>query len=233
MIQSQTGINVSVPSRRVNIKDYLIPRGMNTEEWLSKFDEHIIRRSDELAFSLKNSDEDTHLVFTPHYKQHRERYGIYWSIFDEGSLELQQHLEQTEQERRLQEASIDTVQIGNDQYELEHQIQGEHTIGGTWEGLNGRRAKAGGWFSYQMNVQPETALVVTFSHVHSHCSMDIYVDGVLLSTEVFKNWNRKFFNRTFVLPATLIAGRDSVNVKFVPNEKENGIYGILRVATPI
>ncbi|CAH1192748.1 hypothetical protein PAECIP111891_00433 [Paenibacillus allorhizoplanae] len=31
-----------------------------------------------------------------------------------------------------------SIQIGNDQFELEHQVQGERTYGGTWEGLNGR-----------------------------------------------------------------------------------------------
>lgn len=229
MTQSQTGVNVSVPSRRFSIKDYLIPQGMNTEEWLSKFDEHIIRRNDQLAFTLKNTDEDSRLVFTPHYKQHHERYGIYWSIFDEGSLELQQHLEHSEQERRLQEASIDTVQVGNDQYELEHQVQGEHTKGGTWEGLNGRRAEAGGWFSYQMKVEPETALVVIFNRVHADCSIDIYMDGALLTTELFTGWKRMFYERIFVLPDALIANKDSVTVKFVPSEKTNGIYGVLRI----
>lgn len=230
MVESRTGVIVNVATRRMAVKDYIVPQGMSSEEWLERFDEHVIQTGEELAFVLKNTDEDNHLIFTPHYKQHQERYGIYWSLLDEESAELLQHVEQAEQERRLREATIDSVQVGNDQYELEHQIQGELTHGGTWEGLNGRMVEAGGWFSYQMKVQPGAALAVTFNRMHTNRSFDIFVDGELLAAEQFpQEWKRMFYERIFELPEALTAGKDSVTVKFVPNEKINGIYGVLRV----
>ncbi|WP_236284271.1 hypothetical protein [Paenibacillus allorhizoplanae] len=61
---------------------------MRVEESLCRFDEHVIRLGEDLAFALKHTDEDDRLVFTPHYKPHRERYGIYWSLLDVGSEEL-------------------------------------------------------------------------------------------------------------------------------------------------
>ena len=93
MVESKTGVNVSVPTRRMILKDYIVPQGMSVEEWLGRFDEHVIRQGEDLAFALKHTDEDERLVFTPHYKQHRERYGIYWSLLDEGSEELKKHVQ--------------------------------------------------------------------------------------------------------------------------------------------
>ncbi|WP_443147009.1 beta-L-arabinofuranosidase domain-containing protein [Paenibacillus sp. HWE-109] len=230
MVESKTGILVSVATRRMILKDYIVPQGMCVEEWLGRFDEHVIRLGEDLAFALKHTDEDERLVFTPHYKQHRERYGIYWSLLDVGSEELKKHVEKAERERNLREATLDAIQIGNDQYELEHQVQGERTYGGTWEGLNGRMVEAGGWFSYQMKVQPGAALAVTFNQLHTNRSCDIFIDGELLATEMFtKEWKRIFYERIFVLPDSLTAGKEVVTIKFMPREMENGIYGVLRI----
>src|SRR5690606_12423016 len=80
MTQAATGIMVSVPTRKMLMKDFIIPQGMPPEQWLVDIEHHLVRRGDELAFELRNTDEDERLVFTPHYRQHRERYGIYWNI---------------------------------------------------------------------------------------------------------------------------------------------------------
>lgn len=182
-----------------------------------------------MAFTLTHTGEDERLVFTPHYKQHRERYGIYWSLLEEGSEELKKHVEKAERERRKREATIDAIQIVNDQYELEHQVQGEQTYSGTWEGLNGRIVEAGGWLSYHIKVQPGAALAVTFNRIHTNRSIDIFIDGELLATEIFpQEWRRMFYERIFVLPDPLTAGKEAVTIKLMPRQKGNGVYGVLR-----
>jgi uncharacterized protein len=229
MVESKTGVNVSVATRRMILKDYIVPQGMSVEEWLDRFDEHVIRQGEDLTFSLKHTDEDERLVFTPHYRQHHERYGIYWSLLEEGSDELKKHVEKAERGRRMRVATIDAIQIGNDQYELEHQVQGEQTYSGTWEGLNGRIVEAGGWLSYHMKVQPGAALAVTFNHMHTNRSLDIFIDGELLATEIFpQEWKRMFYERIFVIPDPLTAGKETVTIKLVPHQKGIGVYGVLR-----
>jgi uncharacterized protein len=232
MIESRTGVIVSVPTRRMLVKDFIIPRGMSVQEWFNGFDQHFIRKDGELAFIIRNTDEDSHLVFTPHYMRHNERYGIYWKFVEEGSTELRAHLEKTELEQHLREATIDSVQVGNDQYELEHQVKGELTHAGTWEGLNGRRAEPNGWFSYEMKVLPGVmnGLAVTYNSMFTNRSMEIWIDGKLLTTETFQmEWKRAFYEKTYEIPADMIeSGQKSVEVKFAPREGLNGIYGILR-----
>ncbi|UUZ95126.1 glycoside hydrolase family 127 protein [Paenibacillus sp. P25] len=165
--QAQTGIMVQVPTRRMQVKDFLIPTGMNPDEWLEGIKRHLVKVGQELVFKLRNTDEDERLSFTPHYKQHQERYGIYWGIVEVDSVEWKRHMEQSRMERIVNEATIDRVQVGNDQYELQHAIKGKETVAGAWDGQNGRKADPGGWFSYELKVIPgmENLLQVTFFQI--------------------------------------------------------------------
>ncbi|SEU20467.1 beta-L-arabinofuranosidase domain-containing protein [Paenibacillus sp. NFR01] len=230
--ESRTGIDVSIPTMHRPVKDYIIPQGMTPEEWFAGFERHFVRRAGEpLAFELRGTDEDERLVFTPHYKQHQERYGIYWRFLAPGSSELQAHLDRSAREQRLREATLDSVQVGNDQYELEHQVQGERTYAGTWEGQNGRRAEAGGWFSYALKVLPEgeTTLAATFGTVWDSGVLELRVDGRTLATEAFEgSWRRNFREVLYPLPAEWTEGRTAVTVSFHVTGPWNGIYGVLR-----
>jgi uncharacterized protein len=231
MAESRTGVIVSIPTKRILVKDFIIPQGMSVQEWLDGLDRHFVRRGDELAFVLKNTDEDGRLVFTPHYRQHRERYGIYWRFAESGSPSLLEHMEKVRQEQLLREATIDSVQVGNDQYELEHKIQGELTHAGSFEGLNGRRAEPGGWFSYELRVQPgvKNGLLVTYGQYHRDRGMEVWVNGNLLATEILPGlWKRGFIEQVYEIPGDWIAEDGVARIKFVPTGALNGIYGILR-----
>ncbi|WP_246020951.1 glycoside hydrolase family 127 protein [Paenibacillus lentus] len=236
MTQAATGIMVSVPTRKMLVKDFIIPREMTPEEWLSSIEDHLVRRGHELVFELRNTDEDERLVFTPHYKQHRERYGIYWNIVAADSDELKQHLERGRQEQLIREATIDSVQVGNDQYELEHGIKGEETFGGAWDGLNGRVAHVGGWFSYKLAVNPQVdnLLQVTYFSINHDRVMNIYANGELLASERTPvERKREFFTKQYPIPAEFLQGKREMEFKFVPEGDLNGIYGVLRTMKPI
>lgn len=229
--QAETGIMVKIPTRRMMIKDFLIPIGMNPDQWLKGIEQHLVKEGSELVFKLRNTDEDDRLIFTPHYKQHQERYGIYWNIVEPDSDELKRHLEQARMEQLIREATIDSVQVGNDQYELQHAIKGEKTVGGAWEGQNGRIASPGGWFSYELKVIPgtENLLQVTYLSYHQDRVLHIYANDKLLASErsapVYK---REFITKTYTIPNELINGKEQVEFKFVPEDKQNGIYSFLR-----
>ena len=84
--------------------------------------------------------------------QHQERYGIYWNLVKSNSPELKQLLLESAEKDKLEEITIDSILIGNDQYELEHEIQGQQTEAGNFDNLNYRMAQEKGWFSYKMKV---------------------------------------------------------------------------------
>ncbi|XEC96730.1 beta-L-arabinofuranosidase domain-containing protein [Paenibacillus tarimensis] len=236
MTQASTGIMVRVPTRRMLVKDFIIPQGMTPQQWLDGLELHLVKDGDGLVFRLRNTDEDERLVFTPHYEQHRERYGIYWNIVEADSEELKKHLARERMERLVREATIDSVQVGNDQYELQHEIRGEETYGGAWEGQNGRVARPGGWFSYKMNVDPdgENVLQVMYFCFNNDRVMNIYADGELLVREhSSREWKRDFITKRYSIPAEIVKGKSQVEFKFVPDDKPNGIYGMLRTMRPV
>lgn len=73
-----TGVNVTIPTCSVPVNDVIkVTRG-RPQEWLANVSANVVRREGKLAFILKDTDRD--LVFTPHYMQHQNRYGIYFRL---------------------------------------------------------------------------------------------------------------------------------------------------------
>lgn len=236
MSLSSTGIMVQVPTKRMLVKDFIIPNGMSPKEWILSIEEHMVKEEDRMEFRLRNTDEDDRLIFTPHYKQHTERYGIYWNIVESNSKELERHLELGRLEALTKQATIDSVQVGNDQYELQHGIKGENTFSGAWDGQNGRLANEEGWFSYTLAVDPddENVLQVTYFLINHNRAMNIYVNDQLLAREITGyERRREFVTKEYPIPQALIQQSSQIVVKFMPEADLNGIYGVLRTMRPL
>ena len=71
-----TGVEVTVPLADESINDNVTVKADSVEEWLSHLNENLVKDENELLFTMKNTDRE--LVFSPHYKQHKNRYGIYF-----------------------------------------------------------------------------------------------------------------------------------------------------------
>ena len=80
MVSSTTGVNVTVPTREIKIKDSLVITAGTVEEWKQNPDKVLVRQGNTLNFKLSGTDEDKNLVFSPHYARFEERYGIYWEL---------------------------------------------------------------------------------------------------------------------------------------------------------
>lgn len=232
LAESATGVDVSVPTRNMLVKDFITPAGQSAESWLKDFDQHFIQKDGELAFVLQGTDEDGRLEFTPHYKQHEQRYGIYWKLVEADSAELQEHILQGKQRQRVEDATIDSLPVGNDQYELEHQIKGEHTTVATWDGYNIRQAGNNGWFSYRLKVLPrqDNYLSVTYFSGNNGKTIDLYADGKLLASDtLMTDKPRSFYSKSYLLPAAAVQERTELEIKFVVPGAMNGIFDLLRL----
>lgn len=232
MSQSATGVNVSVPTRNMLIKDFITPTRASVDEWLSNFDQNFVRIGEDIIFELRGTDEDAKLQFTPHYKQHDQRYGIYWNFVGEDSAELQAHILQSKQNQTIVEATIDNLPVGNDQYELMHHVQGENTTVTVWDGYTGRQAEHGGWFSYRMKVlanQPNY-LAVTYFSGNNGKEVEIYINDTLIVSETLMTEQaRAFYVKRYLIPSELTLDVQDVVVRFVMPGERNGIYDILRI----
>ena len=73
------GVQVSVPAERaVENDDIKITDDISVDDFMKDIDSHLIKRSGEMEFDLKGTDRD--LVFTTHFNQYKECYGIYWTF---------------------------------------------------------------------------------------------------------------------------------------------------------
>lgn len=177
MEKGMTGVDVTIPTTPFFGAEYLptCSEVVSVEEGTVKaFAENAgkhMQRLDGKKLAFKLSGIKANLTYVTHYKQHEERYGIYFKFRDADS-EMSGSSE--EKYRKL-----DTVQPGYGQYESDilHQMkeEGVGTVGITNDGTR-RYAKAGGSFSYTMMVEPEmTVLQLTLRHADAGKSLVVSV----------------------------------------------------------
>lgn len=80
-----TGVNVTIPMEDETISDVLVIENDTVENWLENINENLVKDENELIFTLKGANQK--LIFSPHYKQHTNRYGIYFHLEEKGSAE--------------------------------------------------------------------------------------------------------------------------------------------------
>lgn len=100
-------------------------------------------------------DEPVPITLEPFFAIHQgRRYVVYWDqVSPEGWQELittyQRDLEKL---RELEKKTIDYVIIGDAESENRHNLQGDNTSHGVFQGRAWRHAVNGGWFSYELAV---------------------------------------------------------------------------------
>lgn len=189
MVDSTTGVNVTIPSNRIieskyvpSRKEFVVVSEGTVEDYIANIEEHLVRQGEELKFELTGTDAT--LTYVPHFSQHTERYGVYFEFIDKETAISDADNVKAERNR------IDTVQPGYGQYENDtfHNMREEGTGSvGTTAGGTSRYAKAGGSFVYTMEVDPEgTALLVTFKTADTGKSIEILAGGVSIFKEVLE-----------------------------------------------
>jgi len=208
MIDSTTGVNVTIPSNRIieskyvpSRKEFVVVSEGTIEEYMANIEKHLVRQDEELKFELQGTDAT--LTYVPHFSQHKERYGIYFEFIDKKTAITDADNVKAERNR------IDTVQPGYGQYENDafHNMteSGTGSVGTTLGGTN-RYAKAGGSFSYTMEVDPEgTKLLVTFKTSDAGKGIEILAGGASVYMEVLEaQGEEEYFDVLIPLPKEVL-----------------------------
>lgn len=83
MTTQSHGAGVLKATRNVSIKEII---NINTtaspsiDNWLGNIKNNLVQTPGKLEFTLKNTDEDNNLKFTPQYQRYKDRYGIYFKL---------------------------------------------------------------------------------------------------------------------------------------------------------
>jgi hypothetical protein len=73
-------IMATKPAGVVTQDTITINSGTGIETWLANIKSNLVQTAGKLEFTLKNTDSDGKLTFTPQYQRYKDRYGIYFKL---------------------------------------------------------------------------------------------------------------------------------------------------------
>ncbi len=207
MMTGTTGVNVTIPTLEVEVNDVITITDGTIADWLGAITNNLVRVDETLAFTLKNTDRD--IVFTPHYQQYQNRYGIYFDLADASTV-----ADSGEEDIYT---VIDSLPVANDQYEFSHNMQADLSGTGMHKGLNYRHAEAGGYFSYDMAVDNTVTNYIKVKYFSGDAgrSFTLLVDGEVLEEVVLENVNPdNFYDMYYEIPTEMVEGKDKITITF-------------------
>jgi hypothetical protein len=175
------------------------------------------------------------VTLEPFANIHDARYMIYWLALTNGEYKsYKDSLTAIENEKiAIEKRTIDFVATGEQQPEIDHYMEMEHSQSGHTNNESYRAAGRGGYFSYRLKTNSETNLslhVRYWGAERGGRKFEIYVDDEVLVTEDNTGrWNQQqFFNVEYPIPEAMVAGKEYVRVKFqsLPGNIAGGVYFI-------
>jgi hypothetical protein len=159
------------------------------------------------------------LSFVPFHRVYQEHYAVYFTWLNPVEWKAREGEILAAETRRanLAAATLDSVQPGFQQSEVEHGFQSVNSESGDFRDRKWRDARGGGWFSYQVAVDPSKpiALIATYLGDDRNRDFDILVDSNPVATQKIDGSPRnKFFNVAYEIPPSITRGKAKVTVQF-------------------
>lgn len=195
----------------------------STKEFMKNINSHMVKTEGKLEFHIRGTDAEEvfggeGLTFVPFNTLNTERYGIYW-YFESAEDSSEEKILAEKEEGRFAEAVVDSIQPGYGQYENDavHQMEESNTEFET--GVSGlgstRRAKAGGYFSYNMKVDKNTSnsLLCQFAKEDAGKTVKITVGSTVFNYTVENvTGEEAFFKKYFEIPDEEIKKAQAITV---------------------
>lgn len=180
---------------------------------------------DAIQFKTRDLCKPADVLLVPIHRVYDERYSIYFRLTARETWEQDKirWTQQEQRERELELLTVDEVRVGEQQPEADHKMQSERSqasrpgarpdIGRLW-----REAANGGWFSYEMKVDPNKPMQLRCTYWGGDAGprwWDVLVDGTVVGTEQ-PTGDRpgEFLIKTYSIPAELTRGKTTVTVRF-------------------
>jgi len=197
---------------------------------------HVVpdRSAGPLNFRIKDVIEPAApegLPLMPFFRLHERRYQMYWELTTAQQVAARKEKLAAEERARLarEAATIDWIAVGEQQPEVEHDLQGE----GMETGIhNGRRWRHGSWIQYTLDSRGarEVILSVTYSGDDRGRQFDILVNGTRIATQRLTGEKPNHFveKRYAISPEIMQAAVNGrLTVRFVANRGlAGGLYDV-------
>ncbi|HSV74185.1 MAG TPA: beta-L-arabinofuranosidase domain-containing protein [Chthonomonadales bacterium] len=190
-------------------------------------------RGQPLTFVTRGVGRPADVTLTPFFQTHHRRTSIYWDLFTDAEWRQREAEVRAEEarQRELEARTVDVVRIGEMQPERDHNLQGERTYAGEGQGRRWRHAVNGGWFSFEVEVDPESPVDLVLTYWGSDAggrTFDILVDGQRIATQTLNNSHPgRFFDVVHPLPDAVTRGKARVTVRLQahPGQTAGGLFG--------
>jgi DUF1680 family protein len=177
------------------------------------------------------------LTFVPFYRVYDENYAVYFTTMDSDDWSERETELRKEKERQAERdaATVDVVAPGFQQSEVDHGLKSENSQSGDAGDRKWRDARNGGWFSYDLTVDPkmQIALVCTYWGGEAmERNFDVLIDGEKVATQTLHtNKPGAFFDETYAVPASVTKGKSKVTILFQahPGDMAGGLFGLRTV----
>ncbi len=175
------------------------------------------------------------LRVAPFYGLYDRRTAVYFRHFTAASWEREQatYVADQARQRDIAARSVDVMHLGEMQPERDHNLASELSYPVSYRGFNGRDARSGGYFEFDMKVKPGVVLQATYWGDERRREFDIEIDGQKLARQVLaEDKPGQFFDVEYPVPEALIRGKSTVRVRFAPLPKNTAgpVFGV-RVCT--
>lgn len=174
------------------------------------------------------------LTFVPFYRIYEEQYAVYFPLLTANDWAQREHDIRSDREvrRRLEAGTLDWITPGYQQPEVEHGLRAENSEIEDFADRKCRVARDGGWFSYEVAVDPAepVVLIVTYwGGVWHERRFDLLLDGDTLAIQrLLTNKPGDFFDRVYDVPPELTRGKARVTLRFQsrPGDVAGGVFGV-------
>ncbi len=197
---------------------------------------HVVpdRAAGPLRFRIKDVVEPAEpegAPLMPFFRLHEKRYQMYWELTTAQQVaERREAIAAQERAReKLEAATIDSIAVGEQQPEVEHDLQGD----GMETGIhNGRRWRHGTMIQYTLDPKgaKQATLSVTYSGDDRGRTFDILVNKTVIATQrLTGEAPGRFVDKRYPIPSEVLqaAGKDRLTVQFVATRwLAGGLYDV-------
>lgn len=181
-------------------------------------EKHVVKLSGHpLRFKTQGIGEPADYELLPYY-ENMGKIAVYFNVFkkEEWSKEKESFLLKNNIQEYLEKNTIDVFRLGEMQPERDHDLKGENMLAGERMGKKVRETQKNGWMEFNMSVNPQGAnhLRASFYGQNGDRIFNVYVDNVLITTEVIHWMGYTFIDKEYDIPQNLTNGKKSVTVKF-------------------
>jgi uncharacterized protein len=178
--------------------------------------------SEPAVYEVTKAARPEALTLRPFFNQYERRSAVYFRLFDNAAWKAELEAREIEKRRQqlLDERSLDVVELGVDESEAAHDLRSDISYAVSYRGKPGRDARTGGFMSFRLRTGDGPAILrATYWGDERNRRFDILVDGQrIASEELSGQYEPRFVDVDYPVPAELLTGKDSLEIRFEPRD---------------